>query len=646
MINIRGINEKSSEYKAAKKLANLALDAIPYLDDEPQLVLEIYVSPQCFGQAKRDVDLLVVFANYSKSRIKSKRFGHTIHSFCAAVEVKDHSPDQVRFDGNRCIVKYRGEDHDATEQSEGQRYAVMSYIKKHNKNKSSPWITNLIWFQNVPCSVVPKSNNNILGCDITWDDLMDKTAMLTARSAEKDVACFSSRRYLNSTTAVFSKVIETSNIDRKRLETITRSVLDRSQQQYAEKLGKQLLIFRGRGGTGKTVRLIRLAYQAYDELGLRVVLLTYNKALVTDLHRLLVLLGVRNSFGEGGIAIKTIHSFVHEWLVALNLMQKNEPNFFDKYERLKDSALEFINTDTLFGSDIEEARARNSANLTWDLVLIDESQDWPGNERDLLYALYGAHRVIIADGVDQFVRGVEKIDWRLGIDSEKTQIVPLRKSLRLKSSLCQTVGHFAEEIEYGDWNLKPLPESYGGRVLVITGDPLSQTFHKRLAATLRADGNQPIDMLLCVPPSWVKPKDDSGGKQSIVAKHYLEWGWECWDGTDPDERDEFPTSAQQYRIVQYESCRGLEGWIVVNFALDEFFEYKKETAEFSEAEEADMFFETESAALEYAKKWLMIPLTRAIDTLVIHISDSDSYIGKVAKELQRSHPENIEFHHF
>jgi len=52
MINIRGINEKSSEYKAAKKLANLALDAIPYLDDEPQLVLEIYVSPQCFGQAK------------------------------------------------------------------------------------------------------------------------------------------------------------------------------------------------------------------------------------------------------------------------------------------------------------------------------------------------------------------------------------------------------------------------------------------------------------------------------------------------------------------------------------------------------------------------------------------------------------------
>ena len=38
-------------------------------------------------------------------------------------------------------------------------------------------------------------------------------------------------------------------------------------------------------------------------------------------------------------------------------------------------------------------------------------------------------KIIIADGVDQFVRGVDQINWREGVI--ESQIVPLRKSLRL-----------------------------------------------------------------------------------------------------------------------------------------------------------------------------------------------------------------------
>lgn len=115
---------------------------------------------------------------------------------------------------------------------------------------------------------------------MTWGLLLEKVALLSSRPGYNEVRCFSVRTYMANTLAVFSNVLVPSKIDRKRLEAITRSVLDRTQQQYAEKLGRQLLIFRGRGGTGKTVRLIRMAYQAYDEFGLRVVLLTYNKALV------------------------------------------------------------------------------------------------------------------------------------------------------------------------------------------------------------------------------------------------------------------------------------------------------------------------------------------------------------------------------
>lgn len=171
---------------------------------------------------------------------------------------------------------------------------------------------------------------------------------------------------------------------------------------------------------------------------------------------------------------------------------------------------------------------------------------------------------------------------------------------------------------------------------------MSKRFHSRLAATANDDGNKPIDTLLCVPPSWVKTSLDGKSRYSKVAEQYKAWGLECWDAVDPHERDASPTSVNQYRIVQYESCRGLEGWVVVNFALDEFFDYKRGRAQFNESERSGLFFDEQEAAIDYAKKWIMIPLTRAIDTLVIHVSDPDSYVGKVLMKLCRKYPGNVE----
>ncbi|HFH3733581.1 TPA: AAA family ATPase [Pseudomonas aeruginosa] len=645
MIRIHGENDNSPEYQAAERLAGLAAACISGLDEDSQVVLEIFPSAKCFGQKVQDIDLLVFFANYRKEEIRSEKTNTLIHSFCASFEVKGHSPNLVRFEGNRCFVKYNDSDHDVTTQSDGQKYSIKKYIEKNSLSKSSPWITNFIWLERVQCALIPKSQNNILGSDVTWGLLLEKVALLSSRPGYNEVRCFSVRTYMANTLAVFSNVLVPSKIDRKRLEAITRSVLDRTQQQYAEKLGRQLLIFRGRGGTGKTVRLIRMAYQAYDEFGLRVVLLTYNKALVADLRRLLTLLGAKDSVGEGSISIKTIHSFMREWLLALGFISKQEPNFLEAYEEYKKNALEYLLAGAVTQEEVERSRSARSRSLTWDLLLIDESQDWPATERDLIYQLYGPKKVIIADGVDQFVRGVEKIDWRANIGMCESQIVPLRKSLRLKSSLCQTVGHFAKEIDYANWNLEPLPESHGGKVIVVVGDPFSKKFHSKLVATARDDGNKPIDILFCVPPGWVETSAD-GQRRSKVGKQFAEWGLECWDAVDPEQRDEYPTSLEQFRIVQYESCRGLEGWVVVNFALDEFFSYKQENAKVSEEERDDIFYDEAEAALEYARKWVMIPLTRAIDTLVIHVSDPGSYIGRIAIDLHRKYPDSIDYYEF
>jgi len=640
MLRIHGDNHKTPEYAAAEWLGRLACESCPEIDNSREIVLELFPSVMCFGQKVQEIDLLIFYADYrSSDKIYKTKNGLSVHSFCATVELKGTSLENVTFDGPKCSVFYNGEPHDVTAQSEKQKYALRKYIERNRDTSSAPWIINLIWLRRVNSASLPKVDTNIVGMDVDWPGFLQAASMLAGNGRNRVLKTFSSRSRMSNVTSIFSRRLEPSQLDRKRLEAITRSVLDRTTE---EKIGAQLVIYRGRGGTGKTVRLIRIAYQEYHELGLRVLLLTYNKALVADLTRLLSLLGVKNAIGEGGIAVKTIHSFMYEWLRALGVITKEQPDFISNYEQHKQEALSLLKAGAISSDDLAASRAKASRDLAWDLVLIDESQDWPVTERDIIYQLYGHRKVIIADGIDQFVRGVARINWEEGLNGNEFKKVPLRKSLRLKASLCHAIAHFAEEIEYEGWNLEPLPEAQGGKVVVVVGNGLSCEFHHRLSNAAKSDGNEHIDMLFCVPPSWVETLDENR-KQSTVAKAFRSWGWEVWDGVDPALRDEGPTSLKQFRIVQYDSCRGLEGWVVVCFGLDEFFEYKKSTAEISDTEKSDMFYEEEAAAIAYAKRWLMIPLTRAIDTLVIHVSDESSYVGGVLKELHGRYPEDIQW---
>ena len=87
-------------------------------------------------------------------------------------------------------------------------------------------------------------------------------------------------------------------------------------------------------------------------------------------------------------------------------------------------------------------------------------------------------------------------------------------------------------------------------------------------------------MLFCVPPSWVvKTKGENEEGQIVTTRHsriaqmLTNWGYLVWDGVDPDTRHSSAKNVEQLRVVQYESCRGLEGWIVVNLAFDEFHDF-------------------------------------------------------------------------
>ena len=56
-------------------------------------------------------------------------------------------------------------------------------------------------------------------------------------------------------------------------------------------------------------------------------------------------------------------------------------------------------------------------------------------------------------------------------------------------------------------------------------------------------------------------------------------GINVWDGTSTDLRTQYAVNLNEHRLLQYESCRGLEGWTVINLDFDKFIDYKMQTYE-------------------------------------------------------------------
>ena len=107
-------------------------------------------------------------------------------------------------------------------------------------------------------------------------------------------------------------------------------------------------------------------------------------------------------------------------------------------------------------------------------------------------------------------------------------------------------------------------------------------------------------------------------------------------------RDSYPISLKQHRIVQYDSCRGLEGWIVVDHAFDRLFEYKFGSFDFLGEAQGELFESEDAQRRRAALRWCMIPLTRAIDTQVLHLEDPSSEFSRSVLSLVEKHPDFVE----
>lgn len=625
MIEIHGTSD-TPEYHAAIRLKNLIVEEWPDVEESTRDRICLIPAVKCFGQAVQDVDILVI-GRLGKPRAlpmlpwmnRTEKF---LLSFVLAVEVKAHREESVIFEGNKVFVRYSGGlRKDATEQSFKQQFSVIEYLKK-NLNFKPPFVRNLIWLTSYPSSSLPRSpTHNVLGSGSRWVDFLATIAGLEEEWLSKPkvniVQAFPQAKQdqlINEVIEVFTKKVVSTPLDRLRVERITRRILD--DQKFGKKLGEQLLIFRGRGGTGKTIRLIRLAYEIFEDRSARTLLLTYNLSLVSDIKRTLSIIGVPADSDGPVMRVVSVQKFMLDLMVDAGIIPKITDDALVRYESLLQELFQLV------------AAFEEGDEPDYDFVLIDEAQDWPETERDIVFKLFGPRRCIVADGVDQLVRSDRSTDWTARLKGSPSQVVPLRQSLRLKANLTEFANAFAEEMDVPGWRLQVNSEISGGRVTIVIGSlsvALSKLGH--VFAALREGVNRPIDSLICVPFTSAISKDTQRIVDSLGA---INIG--CWDGTDRNTRASFPTTVEEARMVTYESCRGLEGWTVVCLSIDQLFDHKIKHYDGSRSE--DLYTTAEQAAQRFAAAWVMIPLTRAMDHLVIHIQQPDHFLAQIVSRLQ------------
>ncbi|MBL8049627.1 MAG: hypothetical protein JNM46_00255 [Anaerolineales bacterium] len=654
MIRVSGhIDPNNSEYQAAIKLEQLIIEAWPSLKDSTEDHIYILVGIKCHGQRVRDVDLLLL--GVFKSGITYKPFLQFINpngeiqlpeeivveSFCFAIEVKEHSSPNIRFTGTNVEVKYPTSKkwHNATHQNEEQKQSIINYLRLQGFRRV-PWIVPLIWLRNVPSVDLPNRPHNILGSEANWLLFINVAGQLHApqRYAGQWTlnSDLESREMLENIALMLTKEITPTNMDRRRMEQINQRL---SLELGLDSLvGKQLMILRGRGGTGKTISLLQLAKHLYDERASRILVLTYNRALVADLRRLMTIMGIGDVAAEKSIQIQTSYSFFYQIMKTLGVIVAGEGEFLEKYSEHKKEILRLLSSGVITYEDIQTMLQSEAYKFDWDFIFVDEGQDWPSDERDILFKLFGYNFFTIADGIDQLIREDIPADWRGDLKKEQYRILPLRRCLRMKAGLTSCITSFAGEfgLQQSEWEPNQLVP--GGRIVIFETDKLESTeelIHEIMNSAKQA-GNEPIDLLVCIPSSMSQQLSIS----SLVNANYVpgllqSWNIKTWDGTLSIGRDSYPTDNDQLRIVQYESCRGLEGWSTILYGLDEFYLTKLNQIRSNNS--------NDSEAKLLAARWLMIPLTRAMDTMVIQVSRKQSIIKDVLKKITLQHEELIDW---
>lgn len=662
-VDIQIIGDPSEkDYQAAQELCDMFHARFPE-DIEGRVF--VHVNAMLFGQQSREVDL-IVFGSFGKGlRLDLMNYKPCyISNFCFCIEIKDHSVGSLQVKGNNLYVKYKEGYKDASRQSYTAAHSVSNFFADCLGFK--PFVCDFIWLRNVSRDNLKqligqnaslKEKHNLLPAEFSLLFLFNLACAQSKPNNPKgkdwfSFSCSRGLRYDSDTdfTPLFNLFSQNrenlGELTRQKLELITKKLLDK--QNYAKEIGNKLVVVAGRAGTGKTVKILRIAYDLAANHGKRCLILSYNRALVSDIRRILALVKMPVDVDSQTVEIRTLYQFflpfLEEFIVSDPTAKRSE--IIPKFDQYMSELDEYITHGAVKKSDMEKVMLDKFESVSYDHILIDEAQDWRNSEKNILFQIFGPQSILIADGVDQMVRGREKCDWTRGVSFEKTNE---KKSLRQKSNLVRFVNSYAEKCGLS-WELDPKEELHGGRILITT-KPYDFDLHEKELRKCEAAGNRAYEMLLLVPPSLVTKEFTSKGEKkrsycSLIPSLSKSKDIQFWDGTATvgENQTEYPSHPNQHRIFQYESCRGLEGWTVVCVELDELIRSKMDSfQEEASAQLSVALFSLEEKRRQFVFLWSLIPLTRAIDTLVITIKDPKSETCKTLRSLAHDYQDFVDW---
>lgn len=652
MIEILGVNS-GQEYEAAVHLRKQMLKLWPDLAQSKDDIVKIFVGFKMYGYKFQDLDIIVVgsFAT-PRSFDAEMKFcpsegepfvpkGASIRNFALLIEEKSHDASGVRFEGRTATVKYsnKKDGECVTEKAFKQMFEFKKYLR--DRGGGSIYVQELVMFSGLKEAQLPPRPHNFIASDTSFERLLNTLGQISnpVRSGNFANLNFGStdifRTILDPSFELFD-VLEPTPLDRKRMDLIAKQALP---DNWVEDMGEKQILLKGRGGVGKTVILLQMAYRAYQFDEKRSLVLTFNKALVADLRRSMALLGVPRAVETGGIGIETAHGFFGRLMMALGIIDGYD-DFLERYAEHKEVLLAYLDSGAVSRDDIDKLIRDQADQFGWDSVLVDEGQDWPSDEIAILRKIYGSESLVISDGVDQFVRGT-LADWSTGVGKALVRKRRLTRCMRMKANLAAFVSDMATNLGIDDWDLEPNTDAAGGRIIIIEGDLSSHPARlKEWCDEAKVLKNAPVDLLACVPPSLAGATH--GGGLCKPAAEFVALGYRVWDGTSRDVREHFATSRDQLRFVQYDSCRGLEGWTVINYGLDELWDYKRAQWLNEGHPVDDLYASADDLAKLHASRWVMIPLTRAIDTLVINIGSQQSFVRDALLKAAKARPDIVE----
>ena len=173
----------------------------------------------------------------------------------------------------------------------------------------------------------------------------------------------------------------------------------------------------------------------------------------------------------------------------------------------------------------------------------------------------------------------------------------------------------------------------GGRVILLDSDEDIYKIYKNELDLLKNMGNIPYDMLILVPNQMVNTTFE--GKRFKYVSDYEKHGIFIWDGTSDELRSTYSPLGEDIRLYQYESSRGLEAWTVVCLEFDQFLENKMQEYSDDKCANSLLLESEEEKRMKYLLNWALVPLTRAIDTLIITLKNKDSKWSKLLYNLQK-----------